>query len=117
MKLDLLTKYNMYESRSQYFQKFIRVSFSLLIGLLIVLDPFGQTVTAEKPSMSGDFVKDTVSVAQSLKETIAISEKEENLSEAELANIKDKIIEMSQNRKVDGIITYKACLNFVSATK
>ena len=41
----------------------------------------------------------------------------ENLSEAELANIKDKIIEMSQNRKVDGIITYKACLNFVSATK
>ena len=42
---------------------------------------------------------------------------EENLSEAELAKIKEKIIEMSQNRKVDGIITYKACLNFVSATK
>ncbi|WP_269622531.1 photosystem II protein Psb27 [Prochlorococcus marinus] len=72
MKLDLLTKYNMYESLSQYFQKFIRVSFSLLIGLLIVLHPFGQTVTAEKPSMSGDFVKDTVSVAQTLKETIAL---------------------------------------------
>tara|TARA_B100001248_G_scaffold247895_1_gene219739 strand:+ start:1036 stop:1884 length:849 start_codon:yes stop_codon:yes gene_type:complete len=42
---------------------------------------------------------------------------EENLSEEELAKIKEKIIEMSQNRKVDGIITYKACLNFVSATK
>ena len=42
---------------------------------------------------------------------------EENLSEEELAKIKKKIIEMSQNRKVDGIITYKACLNFVSATK
>ena len=42
---------------------------------------------------------------------------EENLSEAELAKIKEKIIEMSQNRKVDGKITYKACLNFVSATK
>tara|TARA_B100000700_G_C14974274_1_gene823017 strand:- start:644 stop:1492 length:849 start_codon:yes stop_codon:yes gene_type:complete len=42
---------------------------------------------------------------------------EENLSEAELAKIKEKIIEMSQNRKVDGIINYKACLNFVSATK
>ena len=42
---------------------------------------------------------------------------EENLSEAELAKIKEKIIEMSQNRKVDGMITYKACLNFVSATK
>ena len=42
---------------------------------------------------------------------------EENLSEAELAKIKEKIIEMSQNRKFDGIINYKACLNFVSATK
>ena len=42
---------------------------------------------------------------------------EENLSEEELAKIKEKIIEMSQNRKVDGIINYKACLNFVSATK
>ena len=42
---------------------------------------------------------------------------EENLSEEELAKIKEKIIEMSQNRKFDGIINYKACLNFVSATK
>ena len=42
---------------------------------------------------------------------------EENLSEQELANIKDKIIEMSQNRRVNGKITYKACLNFVSAIK
>ena len=42
---------------------------------------------------------------------------EENLSEAELAKIKEKIIEMSQNRKFDGTINYKACLNFVSATK
>ena len=42
---------------------------------------------------------------------------EENLSEQELANIKDKIIEMSQNRRFNGKITYKACLNFVSAIK
>ena len=42
---------------------------------------------------------------------------EEKLSEQELANIKDKIIEMSQNRRVNGKITYKACLNFVSAIK
>ena len=42
---------------------------------------------------------------------------EENLSEQELSNIKDKIIEMSQNRRVNGKITYKACLNFVSAIK
>ena len=42
---------------------------------------------------------------------------EENLSEQELTKIKDKIIEMSQNRRVNGKITYKACLNFVSAIK
>ena len=42
---------------------------------------------------------------------------EENLSKEELSNIKNKIIEMSQKRQVDGKINYKACLNFVSATK
>ncbi len=42
---------------------------------------------------------------------------EENLSEEELSNIKDKIIAMSKNRQVDGKIIYRACLNFVSATK
>ena len=42
---------------------------------------------------------------------------EENLSEEELSNIKDKIIAMSKNRQVDGKITYRACLNFVSAIK
>ena len=42
---------------------------------------------------------------------------EENLSEKELSKIKSKIIEMSRNRQIDGKITYRACLNFVSATK
>ena len=42
---------------------------------------------------------------------------EENLSEEELSSIKNKIIEMAQKRQIDGKINYKACLNFVSATK
>jgi ubiquinone/menaquinone biosynthesis C-methylase UbiE len=42
---------------------------------------------------------------------------EENISEEELSVIKDKIIVMCQNRQVNGKINYKACLNFVSATK
>ena len=42
---------------------------------------------------------------------------EENLSEEELSKIKNKIIEMAQKRQIDGKINYKACLNFVSATK
>ena len=42
---------------------------------------------------------------------------EENLSKEELSKIKNKIIEMAQKRQIDGKINYKACLNFVSATK
>ena len=42
---------------------------------------------------------------------------EENLLEEELSEIKNKIIEMSQNRQIGGKIKYKACLNFVSASK
>ena len=42
---------------------------------------------------------------------------EENLSEEELSKIKNKITEMAQKRQIDGKINYKACLNFVSATK
>ena len=42
---------------------------------------------------------------------------EENLSEEELSKIKNKIIEMAQKRQIEGKINYKACLNFVSATK
>ena len=42
---------------------------------------------------------------------------EENLSEEELSKIKNKIIEMTQKRQIDGKINYKACLNFVAATK
>ena len=42
---------------------------------------------------------------------------EENLSEEQLSNIKNKIIEMSKKRQQNGKISYKACLNYVSATK
>ena len=42
---------------------------------------------------------------------------EENLSEEKLSIIRDEIIEMCQKRQENGKITYKACLNYVSATK
>ncbi len=62
-------------------KKVISYSFSLLLGLLLIL-PFGQELSAAKASMSGDFVKDTVSVAQNLKETIALADDDENLSDS-----------------------------------
>ena len=40
-----------------------------------------------------------------------------NLSKKELSIIREEMIEISQKRQKNGIITYKACLNYVSATK
>ena len=42
---------------------------------------------------------------------------EENLSEEKLSIIKNEIIKMSQKRQKNGKISYKACLNYVSADK
>ena len=40
-----------------------------------------------------------------------------NLSKKELSIIRDEMVEISQKRQKDGKITYKACLNYVSASK
>ena len=40
-----------------------------------------------------------------------------NLSKKELSIIRDEMVEISQKRQKNGKITYKACLNYVSATK
>ena len=40
-----------------------------------------------------------------------------NLSKKELSVIRDEMVEISQKRLKNGKITYKACLNYVSATK
>ena len=40
-----------------------------------------------------------------------------NLSKKELSIIRDEMVEISQKRLKNGKITYKACLNYVSATK
>ena len=68
---------------NQLFKNLLKVCFSYFLGIIFFFHPFGLSIEAssQKPSMSGDFVKDTVSVAQSLKDTIALSDNEENLSE------------------------------------
>jgi ubiquinone/menaquinone biosynthesis C-methylase UbiE len=40
-----------------------------------------------------------------------------NLSKKKLSVIRDEMVEISQKRQKNGKITYKACLNYVSATK
>ena len=61
----------------------LKACFSISLGIILIFQPFGLTIDAasKQPSMSGDFVKDTVLVAQSLKETIV------NLSEKGLSRI------------------------------
>ncbi len=66
-----------------YLKKIIKAFIASILGLLLILAPLGQSVHASKSLMSGDFVKDTVEVAQSLKETISIPDDSENRSESE----------------------------------
>ena len=63
-------------------RKLIRVYFSITLILLIIFSPFGKTLAAEKISMSGDFVKDTILVADNLKETIQLADDDQKIPES-----------------------------------
>jgi len=69
------------------FQRLIKkltgVAMALCIGLCLLLAPLGQSVEASGALMSGDYISDTVSVASSLQETIAIPIEKEGRSKAE----------------------------------
>ncbi len=67
----------------QLFKKLMRVALAACLGLLLLVLPLGQTAQASKAIMSGDFVKDTVSVAQTLKNTIALPNDSEDRGDAE----------------------------------
>tara|TARA_B100000029_G_C16906848_1_gene716231 strand:- start:56 stop:490 length:435 start_codon:yes stop_codon:yes gene_type:complete len=56
---------------------------AICIALSLILAPIGATAQASGALMSGDYVNDTVSVAHSLQETIAIPRDEEGREEAE----------------------------------
>jgi len=58
------------------------VAMSICIGLCLILSPLGLTVEASGALMSGDYISDTISVAKSLQETIAIPKENESESEA-----------------------------------
>ena len=63
-------------------KKLIRGYFSIALILLLIFSPFGRSLAAEKISMSGDFVKDTILVADNLKETIGLAEDDEQISDS-----------------------------------
>ena len=63
-------------------KKLIRGYFSIALILLLFFSPFGRSLAAEKISMSGDFVKDTILVADNLKETIGLADDDERISDS-----------------------------------
>ena len=63
-------------------KRLMGAALAIFIGLCLVVFPLGKAAIASEP-MSGDFISDTISVAQSLQETIAIPIDDEGLEEAE----------------------------------
>jgi len=65
----------------------METALAICIGLCLILSPLGLTVEASGALMSGDYISDTISVAKSLQETIAIPTEDEDQSEAKSETI------------------------------
>ena len=63
--------------------RLMEATLALLICLCLIFIPFNSSANAARTAMTGDFTKDTVSVAQSLKETIAIPNDNDERSSAQ----------------------------------
>ena len=69
-------------SFNQVFKRLIGALFAISLGFFLLLAPFGETAEASKASMSGNYIEDTISVAQSLQKTVAIPNDDPSRSEA-----------------------------------
>mgnify|MGYP001426396261 CR=1 FL=1 len=72
----------MFQSFRDFFKNFLLASITLCLSLSLIILPLGSLADAARSSMSGDFAKDTVNVAKSLKETIAVPNDQNNNSDA-----------------------------------
>ena len=68
---------------NQLSTRMVRAAFAICLGLFLLFFQFTSQVNAAKTFMTGDFVKDTISVSSTLKETITLPKEDEGLSEAE----------------------------------
>ena len=64
-------------------KRLLGAAFAFFLGVLFLITPIQGSVGASEPLMSGDYINDTVSVAQSLQEIIAIPNDSEGKSQAE----------------------------------
>jgi len=58
------------------FTRMIKTALSICLSILLILLPLGGSAEAGRTSMTGDYLKDTVTVSKSLKETISSAESE-----------------------------------------
>ncbi|KGG12884.1 MULTISPECIES: photosystem II protein Psb27 [Prochlorococcus] len=69
--------------------KLIKTVSAICLSLLLIFAPFGQVAQAGKALMTGDFVQDTISVAENLKSTVDIPD-----DSADRSTAKDEALEL-----------------------
>ena len=63
--------------------RLMRAALAICLGLYLIFFLLTSQVNAAKTFMTGDFVKDTISVSSTLKETITLPKEDKGLSDAE----------------------------------
>jgi len=63
--------------------RMMRAALAIGLGFYLIFFQFTSELNAAKTFMTGDFVKDTVSVSSTLKETITLPKEDKGRSEAE----------------------------------
>ena len=63
--------------------RIVRAALAICLGFYLVFFQFTSGVNAAKTFMTGDFVKDTIYVSSTLKETITLPKEDKGLSESE----------------------------------
>ena len=82
---------------------------SLCLAIYLLIMPIGFSVEAAKTSMTGDYTKDTISVAHKLKETITIDQQDESRPNADkeaVLLITDYISRYRNRSQVNGSLSF-----------
>ena len=73
----------MISALNQFLTKIVRAALAICLGFCLIFSQFASEVNAAKTFMTGDFIKDTISVSSTLKETITMPKEDKGLTEAE----------------------------------
>ncbi len=88
---------------------FLKSFLAFSLSLLILISPFGETAEAGRSLMTGDYVNDTISVAQGLKEAIENSDEtktEDQVKDDALQLITDYISRYRNRPQVNGSVSF-----------